>query len=350
MQSQAIKGRGSASNPALRYAGQNTVRDAEHEAPPARLSEFLATSPRSIIARNQSPDVPFDRSINPYQGCEHGCVYCYARPTHAWHDLSPGLDFETKILYKPNAARLLEHELAAPGYECQPIALGANTDPWQPMEKKLGITRGILELLWRHRHPLTIVTKGNLLERDLDLLANMAAENLVSVRITLTTLDNTTKRTLEPRAASPSARLALIEQLASRNIPVGILLAPLIPAINDHEIEAILEAASSAGARCADYVLLRLPLEVAPLFEQWLQQHHPLRARHVMSLVRQAHQGKAYRSEFGVRQRGSGPYVNLLASRFASAVRRYALDQPEPPLDCSRFSPPLRHGQQLSLI
>ena len=346
----ATRGRGALSNPQLRYARQQTERDAGQEDAPVRLSQLTAAHARSIISRNDSPDIPFRQSINPYQGCEHGCVYCYARPTHAWHDLSPGLDFESRILFKPNAARLLEHELAAPGYRCQPIALGANTDPWQPAEKRLRITRQILETLWKHRHPVMIVTKGALLERDLDLLGNFAAANLVSVRISLTSLDTATKRGLEPRAASPQVRLKLISQLAERGIPVGALIAPVIPAINDHELEDLLGAAADAGASSAGYVLLRLPLEVRPLFEEWLQTWHPMRAKHVMSLIHQAHDGRAYRAEFGLRQRGSGPYAALLSRRFEAALKRLGINNEEPPLNCSAFIRPALPGQQLSLI
>lgn len=344
------KGRGALSNPVPRYSKTQAARDYGCEESPGKLSELMATEARSIISRNQSPDLPFTQSINPYQGCEHGCVYCYARPTHAWHDLSPGLDFETRVLYKPNAARLLEHELAATNYVCDPIALGSNTDPYQPAEKKLGITRQILETLWQHRHPLTIITKGTLLERDLDLLALFAECNLVSVRISLTTLDSASKRGLEPRAASPEARLRLVEMLAERHIPVGALIAPVIPAINDHEIEDLLEAAAQAGAKSAGYILLRLPLEVKPLFEEWLEAHHPMRAKHVMSLIRQAHAGKAYRSEFGVRQRGSGPYANLLQRRVTTAMRKLGLSACDAALDRSQFIRPALPGHQLSLI
>lgn len=347
---QAIKGRGAHSNPALRYAKTQTERNLDQLDAVQKLSELKATNAKSIISRNHSPDIPFNQSINPYQGCEHGCVYCYARPTHAYHDLSPGLDFETRILFKPNAAKLLEHELAAPNYHCQPIALGANTDPYQPAEKELKITRAILEVLWQHRHPVTIVTKGSLIERDLDLLSNMAKENLVSVMVSTTTLDSALKRTLEPRASAPSTRLQIMQKLADRGIPVGALVAPVIPAINDHELEDILKKAADSGAQYASYVLLRLPLEVAPLFEEWLNTHHPMRAKHVMSLIRQAHNGKNYRCEFGTRQIGSGPYAALLKRRFEAAMHRFGLDGCQPPLSTQQFIHPQPPGHQLSLL
>ncbi len=287
-----LKGRGATINPPGRFVSQpgEAVDDGWYReaTPDSVATEVRAEAARTVISRNDSPDIPFTQSINPYRGCEHGCVYCYARPSHAYLDLSPGLDFETRLFYKPDAARLLRAELARPGYRCAPIMLGANTDPYQPLEKRLRVTREILEVLLRSRHPLNIVTKGALILRDLDLLQEFARMNLVCVMVSLTTLDPELKRTLEPRAASPQARLRVIRALALAGVPVGVLTAPMIPAVNDAELEALLEAAAGAGARYAGYVLLRLPHEVKDLFRAWLEQHLPLRAGHVMSLIRQA--------------------------------------------------------------
>ena len=307
---------------------------------------------RRIIARNESPDIPFTQSINPYRGCEHGCVYCYARPTHAYLNLSPGLDFETKLFYKADAAALLRKELAAPGYECSPIALGANTDPYQPIERTLRVTRQILELLASCEHPATIVTKGAaLLGRDLDLLAGMAERNLVAVYVSVTTLDVELKRTLEPRAASPAARLAAIERLARAGVPVGVLVAPVIPVLTDHEIERILEAAAAAGARTASYVMLRLPHEVKDLFREWLETHRPLAAAHVMSRVQALRGGRDNDPRFGSRLHGEGAFAALIAQRFATARRRLGLDRRDAfVLDTKRFRPPRPETPQLSLL
>jgi len=324
-----LKGRGATINPAGRFAGSVTeaVDDGwEREAMPDSIAtEVRAEQARSIIARNDSPDIPFEQSINPYRGCEHGCVYCYARPSHAYVDLSPGIDFETKIFYKADAARLLRAELARPGYRCQPIMLGANTDPYQPVEKRLGVTRQILEVLLELRHPVTVITKGALVLRDLELLTALAALNLVHVTVSLTTLDPDLKRTLEPRTASPQARLRVIAELARARVPVGVLTAPMIPAVNDHELEAMLEAAAAAGATRAGYVLLRLPHEVKDLFRAWLEQHLPLRAAHVMSLVRQARGGRDNDPRFGQRMRGTGPWADMLRARFERARARLGL-------------------------
>ena len=303
---------------------------------------------RTIIARNRSPDIPFEQSINPYRGCEHGCVYCYARTTHSYLDLSPGRDFETEIFYKPNAAELLRAELAAPGYEASPIALGTNTDPYQPIERELRVTRSILELLLAQQHPITIVTKGSLILRDLDLLRSFAAHGLVAVHISLTTLDDELKRRMEPRTAGPKQRLNMVRQLADAGIPTGVLTAPIIPALNDHELEAMLEAAAQHGASNAGYVLLRLPHEVEPLFVEWLHAHYPDRAEHVLSLVRQLRGGALYDSQFHSRQRGSGPFAALLEARFAKARRRYGMNR-DVALRTDLFVPPQPAKGQLRL-
>jgi DNA repair photolyase len=277
---------------------------------------------RSVITSNDSPDVGFEVSINPYRGCSHGCIYCFARPSHAYLGLSQGLDFETKLFYKADAVKLLEAELAKPKYACKTIALGINTDGYQPLEKRLQVTRGILSVLARCRHPVTIVTKSALIIRDLDLLVDLAKDRLVSVMLSVTSLSNDIKRTLEPRTASPQARLRVIQQLSEAGIPVGVLVAPVIPAITDHEMEDILAAAKAAGATRAGYVLLRLPHELKILFRDWLAEHYPDRAKHVMSLINQASGGKDYDSAFGTRMRGTGPYAELLRTRFALAKRK----------------------------
>jgi len=278
-----------------------------------------------IISHNDSPDVPFNRSINPYQGCEHGCIYCYARPSHSYLDLSPGLDFETKIFYKPNAADALLAEWEKPSYECEPITIGANTDPYQPAEKKTRVTRELLELFCKHRHPVNIITKGSMILRDIDLLADLAADNLCSVAVSLPTLDRPLKRIMEPRVPSAESRLAAISALSERDIPTSVLMAPLIPTINDDEIERVIEVAAAAGVRRAHYIFLRLPHEVKQLFTEWLVAHYPERAEHVLSLVRQASGGKQYDNRFGVRQTGRGPYADMLATRFKAACKRFGL-------------------------
>jgi DNA repair photolyase len=281
---------------------------------------------RSVITSNDSPDVGFERSINPYRGCSHGCVYCFARPTHAYLGLSPGLDFETKLYYKADAVKILEAELAKPRYVCKPIALGINTDGYQPLEKRLEVTRAILAVLARCRHPVSIVTKSALIVRDIDLLRDLARDRLVSVVLSITSLTNEIKRTLEPRAASPQARLRVVRQLADAQIPVGVLVAPVIPAITDHEMEDILAAAKQAGAGSASYVLLRLPHEVKDLFREWLAEHYPERAKHVMSLINQTRGGKDYDARFGQRMTGTGPYAELLRTRFELARRKCGFD------------------------
>ncbi len=345
------RGRGTASNPHNRFAPTRSVPSDDgwyDEAPLPCVTEVRLETAKSIITRNQSPDLPFDRSLNPYRGCEHGCIYCYARPSHAYWDLSPGLDFETRLIAKTNAAALLEQQLSKPGYVCAPINLGSNTDPYQPIEREHQLTRRCLEVLLRYRHPVTLVTKGSLILRDLDLLSELAEQRLVAVMISLTSLDDELKRILEPRAAAPSARLRAIRVLRDAGVPVGVICAPIIPMVNDRELERLLEAARDAGARSAAYLLLRLPREVAPLFEEWLTAHYPQRAEHVMSLIRQCRGGEVYDSRFGHRMRGEGPFAELLARRFAVAIKRLGLNRRDGfGLDCSRFAPP---GGQLSLL
>jgi DNA repair photolyase len=307
---------------------------------------------RSIIARNDSPDVPFEQSINPYRGCEHGCAYCYARPSHAYLELSPGLDFETKLFAKTNAAGLLRTVLSRPGYEVKPIAFGTNTDCYQPIERRYRIMRGLLEVLAECEHPLTIVTKSALLERDLDLLAPMAKKNLVKAFVSINTLDGRLARRLEPRAASPQRRLDTLRALAAAGVPCGVMVAPTIPALTDKSIEAVLEAAAAAGATMAGWIMLRLPNEVRPLFKEWLAAHYPERADHVISIVRQVRGGRENDPRFGARMSGAGNFAELIAQRFDVACRRFGLNREEDhmasrgELDCTRFRPPARGPQR----
>jgi DNA repair photolyase len=350
-----IKGRGALSNTEGRFARRTHERDpepllgedGEPEIAPL-ATELHVDTARTIIARNDSPDIPFSQSINPYRGCEHGCIYCYARTTHSYLDLSPGRDFETQIYYKPKARELLRAELADPRYVVSPIALGTNTDPYQPIERKLEITRGILELLLELRHPLTIVTKGGAILRDLDLLAELAKLNLAAVHVSVTTLDDDLKRRMEPRTAGPKQRLAVIRELAARGVPTGVIAAPVIPGLNDHELERILERAAECGARSAGYVLLRLPHEIKGLFDEWLREHYPDRAEHVLSLVRQMRDGTLNDPNFHSRQRGSGPFAQLLRARFARARRAHALDRPAT-LRTDLFVRPVPPSGQLDL-
>lgn len=348
----AHKGRGALSNPEGRFetrrredADDGWNRPLEDEEPPPLATELRPDPSRHIITRNQSPDIPFAQSINPYKGCEHGCIYCYARPSHAYLNLSPGLDFETKIFYKDRAVELLDQELRKPGYRPAAITLGANTDPYQPAERKLKVTRGILEVLQRFRHPVSIITKSALVTRDLDLLAELARQNLAAVFLTITTLDDDLKRHLEPRAASPAARLKAMEALAKAGVPVGVMNAPIIPAINDAEMERVLEKAAEAGARGAGYVLLRLPYELKDLFREWLKEHYPLKAEHVMSIIRQSRDGKDYDSGFGTRFRGTGQFADLIARRFALAVKRHDLGFRGMRLSTEHFMVPPEGGQ-----
>ena len=321
-------------------------RDPEPDSIATEVREIAAAR---IISTNQSPDVPFDRSINPYQGCEHGCIYCFARPTHSYQELSPGLDFESRITAKPNAARQLRATLDNPAYRPAPIALGVNTDAYQPLEKRYRITRSILEVLLEYRHPVSIITKGSLILRDLDLLQEMAAMGLCSVRVSLTTLDNRLKGQLEPRATAAATRLRVIREMASHGVPIGVLSAPIIPFINDHEMEAMLEAAAENGASRASWVLLRLPHEVAPLFETWLQTHYPDRAGHVMNHIRDLRGGRNNSSNFGERMRGLGPLADLYRQRFQRKCRALGLNAGgEEPLDIGQFRRPA--GEQLGLF
>ena len=348
------RGRGAGLNPSGRFEPmqRETFDDGWQtleELPPFK-TEVQVEKPRTAITRNESPDIPFDRSINPYRGCEHGCIYCFARPTHAYMGLSPGLDFEAKLFAKPDAAKLLERELAKPGYKPRVIAIGTNTDPYQPIEKEWRIMRQILEVLSRANHPVAIVTKSALVMRDIDILKDMAARNLVRVGLSVTTLDRKLARTMEPRAATPPRRLEAIQALSEAGIRTSIMVAPIIPALNDHEIERILDAGKAAGALEASYVILRLPLEVSPLFRDWLLQHYPDRYRHVMSLIRSMRGGKDYDAEFGKRMKGAGPYAWQISRRFEMATRRLDLTRRNIALRDDLFVPPDGSGVQLSLL
>ncbi|MDW9593851.1 PA0069 family radical SAM protein [Sinorhizobium meliloti] len=319
------------------------------ELPPFK-TEVQIEKPKTAITRNESPDISFDRSINPYRGCEHGCIYCFARPTHAYMGLSAGLDFEAKLFAKPDAPRLLERELAKPDYKLRPIAIGTNTDPYQPIEKEWRIMRQILEVLKEANHPVMIVTKSAMVTRDIDLLAPMAEKGLARVGISVTTLDWKLARSMEPRASTPTKRLEALRAISEAGIPAGVLVAPIIPALNDHEIERVLDSAKSAGASDASYVLLRLPLEVSPLFRDWLLRNYPDRYRHVMSLIRSMRGGKDYDAEFGKRMKGSGPYAWQIGRRFELAAKRLGLNLTRRQLRSDLFVPPLGMGVQLSLL
>ena len=322
----------------------------DDDAPEAKLRTTVSWErPRTLISRNQSPDIAFSQSVNPYRGCEHGCVYCFARPSHAYLDLSPGLDFETKLFAKTNAADLLRAELAKPGYVPAPIALGINTDGWQPIERRHGISRACLEVLLEARHPLSIVTKGSALLRDLDLLAELAKHGLVSVFVSITSLDNTLSSKLEPRAAAPHMRLKMLSALRDAGVPTGVLVAPVIPMITDMQLEQILEAAHDAGAQSAGYVLLRLPHELKEIWREWLRLHYPQRAEHVMSLVQQMRGGKDYDSAFGSRMRGQGPFADLVAMRFAKTRKRLGFEG-MPPLRTDLFVAPRKPSPQGDLF
>jgi DNA repair photolyase len=349
------KGRGATGNPAVRYDAmrRESVDDGwsrdDEEIPSLRTRVEIDTS-RSVISRNQSPDVPFDQSLNSYRGCEHGCIYCYARPSHAYLGLSPGLDFESRLFVKPNTAALLRSELAKPSYRCRPLALGTNTDPYQPVERDWKLTRAVLELMDETGHPVSIVTKSSLVERDLDLLSGLAARRLVQVMISITTLDRVLARRMEPRAASPQRRLQTVRTLVEAGIPVGILTAPVIPALNDEDLEAILEAGAGAGASTAGWILLRLPQELGGLFEDWLRVHYPLKADHVLRLLREARNGKVNDPRFGARMRGQGPVADLVEQRFRRACRRLGLNTTEFALDTGSFLPPVPVRAQMDLF
>jgi len=313
-------------------------------------TEVQVEKPRTVITRNQSPDLSFDRSINPYRGCEHGCVYCFARPTHAYMGLSAGVDFEARLFAKPDAPRLLERELSRPGYKVQPIAIGTNTDPYQPVEKQWRIMRQLLEVLEAAGHPVGIVTKSALVMRDIDILSRMASKGLARVALSVTTLDRKLARTMEPRAATPERRLEAMRALSEAGIPVSVMAAPVIPGLNDHELERILDSAKAAGADAAGYVMLRLPIEVSPLFRDWLLRHYPDRYRHVMSLIRSMRGGKDYDAEFSKRMRGTGPYAWQIARRFELTAKRLGLNMRKAPLRTDHFVAPLGEGVQLSLL
>ena len=342
------KGRGAISSPPGRFASRPVEFDDEeaHERAARAPDTVLRAMPAGrIISSNDSPDVPFDLSINPYQGCEHGCVYCYARPSHSYLDLSPGLDFETQIFFKPNAAARLLDAWEKKGYECKPITIGANTDPYQPAERELEITRQLLRLFQEHSHPVNIITKSHLVVRDLDILSDLASRRLASVAISVPTMNDELKRVMEPRVPAAAARLKAVSDLTAAGVPTSVLVAPIIPAINDDEIENILAAAAEAGADQARYIFLRLPHELRLLFGEWLETHFPDRAERVLSLIRQAGGGRDYDNRFGIRQTGRGPYAQMLASRFNTAARRLGLNARDYQhvLDCNQFSRP---GQQ----
>jgi DNA repair photolyase len=350
-----VKGRGARSNASGRF--EALVREAfddgwtMEDPEPAQLTTVvLPDAAKTIINRNNSPDIGFDRSINPYRGCEHGCIYCFARPNHAYLGLSPGLDFESRLFFKPEAARLLTAELAKKGYEPRRIQIGADTDPYQPLERKLRVTRQVLEVLQAHRHPFSIITKNSLIARDADILGEMGRAGLASAAISITSLDRKLARSMEPRAATPQRRLDAVRALSEAGCRVTVMFAPVIPGLNDHELERVLQASAEAGATSAGYVMIRLPLEISELFQQWLETDFPDRAAKVMSLIRQMRGGKDYVSAWGERQRGKGPIAELVAARFAAARARYGLDSIGAPLDLTRFKVPPKPGDQLSLF
>jgi DNA repair photolyase len=346
--SRRAAGRGAVSNPGVRFDaavtspfddGWDTMTGEVAELP--RLdTTMIRDTARSAISWNTSPDIGFDRAVNPYRGCEHGCIYCYARPTHAYLGYSPGLDFETKLVFKPDVAELLEKELRKPGYVARTLALGSNTDPYQPVERTLALTRSVLEVLSRFNHPVGIVTKSAGVLRDLDILSSMAQRNLARVYLSVTTLDARLARVMEPRAATPARRLHAIAELTRAGVPAGVLVAPMIPALNDSEMEKIVEAAARAGAGHAGYVLLRLPLELRQMFEDWLHTHFPDRARHVLSLIRETRAGNLNDPRFHHRFSGQGVYADLLSRRFARVTRQFGLDDHRTPLSCDRFAVP----------
>ncbi|MEQ9225726.1 MAG: PA0069 family radical SAM protein [Parvibaculum sp.] len=351
------RGRGALTNKSGRYEPQSRTQlddgwDTIEEAPPPLKTHVTEEAARHIITRNSSPDIPFDRSVNAYRGCEHGCVYCFARPTHAYMGLSPGLDFESKLFAKPNAAELLRKELAKPGYQVAPIAMGTNTDPYQPIEQRYRITRSLLEVLSEFNHPVTILTKSARITRDIDILSSLAKRNLVRVALSVTTLDPKLARALEPRASTPARRIEAIKLLSESGIPTDAMIAPIIPALNDAEIEKLLTGVAYAGAKDANFVILRLPLEIRDLFVEWLNEHVPDRASHVMSLIRQMRGGKDYDAKWGERQAGTGPYAWQIARRFEIASKKLGLGKRSRetiPLDCTQFMVPGR-GKQLALL
>jgi DNA repair photolyase len=348
------RGRGAGVNPSGRFEpyAREVFDDgwrSLEELPPFK-TEVQEEKPRTIITRNESPDISFDRSVNPYRGCEHGCVYCFARPSHAYMGLSSGLDFEAKLFAKPDAARLLEREMSRPGYEPKTIAIGTNTDPYQPIEKQWRITRELLEVLDAANHPVAIITKSALVTRDIDILARMASRGLAKVALSITTLDRKLARTMEPRAATPTKRLEAIRDLNAAGIPTSVMVAPIIPGMTDHEIERILDAARGQGALEAGYVMLRLPLEVSPIFKDWLLRHYPDKYRHVVSLIRSMRDGKDYDAEWGKRMRGTGPYAWSIGRRFELAAKRLGMNTTRRTLRSDLFVSPMKGGTQLNLF
>lgn len=352
------KGRGARTNESgryepVRYAAMDDGWGNLEDVPPLK-TDVTVENPRKILTRNQSPDIPFDRSINPYRGCEHGCVYCFARPTHAYMGLSAGLDFESKLFAKPNAAALLEKELSRPGYEVRPIAIGTNTDPYQPIERDYRIMRQILEVLSAYNHPVTIATKSALVTRDIDILQDMAKRLLVKVALSITTMDRQLARAMEPRASTPTRRLGALELLSAAGVPTGVMVAPMIPGLNDHEMERILRAAYHAGARQASYILLRLPREISDLFQEWLADAAPTKAKKVMKLIREARGGKDYDSQWGKRMRGDGPYAWTIGRRFEMAAKKLGFRAGRSGqgagLDCTSFKVPPKPGDQMDMF
>jgi len=353
--SRSARGRGAVSNATGRFETlqretfDDGWNDQDAAVTPLRTT-VTAENAKVIITRNDSPDVGFDRSINPYRGCEHGCIYCYARPAHAYMGLSPGLDFESKLFFKPQAAQLLERELSKPAYAPGVIHIGGNTDPYQPQERRLRITREILAVMDRFHHPLSIITKSALIGRDVDILGPMGQAGLARAAVSVTTLDRTLARTMEPRAATPERRLEAVRRLADAGVPTVVMFAPVIPGLNDHELEAVLERAAAAGAFTAAYVALRLPREIKDLFAEWLAANVPDRAQRVMSLVRQMRGGKDYDAQWGKRMKGEGPVADMIGQRFRVARRRLGLDRVSPPLDTKQFRVPSREGDQMDLF
>ncbi len=347
------KGRGALSNRDGRYESQIHVAIDDgwmpQDEPKVKIRLHVDHS-KTIITRNQSPDVPYDQSINPYKGCEHGCVYCFARPTHAWLGYSAGMDFETEIFHKPDAVERLAEELAKKNYCCSAITLGSNTDAYQPVERHTKLTRSILIFLAECKHPVSIITKSSLIERDLDILRELAEQNLVNVLISVTTLDKQLCRAMEPRAATPLRRIQTIEILRKNNIPVGILIAPVMPVLTDHELESIMGVCHKAGALSINYVMLRLPLELKELFAEWLQMNYSLKAEHVLKRMQDMHNGELYRSEWGTRQTGSGVFADLIAQRFQQVVKKQEIENHLPPLNTSIFEPPRKSSSQMEMF
>jgi len=351
----AQKGRAALNNQQVRFVSEQRVEfddgwGATEEPLPALKTKLFIDHSKHIITYNQSPDVGFDRSINPYRGCEHGCIYCFARPTHAYLNLSPGLDFESSLFYKPDAPELLRKELAAKSYQPAPIALGINTDAYQPIEKQLSLTRQILEILYETRHPVTIVTKSALLERDFDILQAMAQHNLVKIMVSITTLDNGLARRMEPRACAPHRRLKLLQNLTAAKIPGGVLVAPVIPVLTDHELENILVRSRQAGALTAGYILIRLPHEIKQLFYEWLSTHYPDKAQHVTNRIRDCRKGRDYNAQFGTRMRGTGIYAELLQQRYKSICKKLGFAGSQPLNNNAFIAPQLTEQKQYTLF